>query len=1134
MLKSKEKLLMKPKDKIINTKILEVLFILLLSLTPLLWLKGNEVVLGHDAGFRLNPLEHIKNLLYSWNPINNFGADWSLFKGFLVAQVPETVFTSLTGSLSQGQKLSFIFWFFIMGISMYIFIKNFFPQKKFWIFRLFSSTFYMFNFFLLQAWFMAERAKFSLFAALPLGLLVLYKTLSKEYSLLKGMVLFSFIFFLLNGGGSPANYGAIILTYSLAFFYLTFTNFVRGGLREIFFSIKTAILFFVGFLFINAYWILPQVYLAKTGFGEKLAAVGGIEGVLAWEKTVGRSASFINLFRLQGMPNWYGGEHSYSSYFIENPLLIFLSFIPVTVIFLGLLYHRRFEENVRKDKLFYLILLIFLVGAVFTAGSRPPLGFVYIFLIKYVPGFAIFRTAFYKFAPAFWFTFIFLTGYYLNLFILRFVKKKVIFNTIGVLAITFILAYHFPYFVGDFFAWNKPFSTKVQVPKYVEEMSEYVNSFTEATSRILLLPPLDQGFQNDSYDWGFWSLDPLPRLAMNRSIVANDTDFPSIVSDIYKALEQDDEQSFLYLSGITGVNHVLWRDDVLYSDKETTSEELSFLENRLVNTSGASKAYESGEWRLYDISSAHYLPLFYTPAAITYSQSRPQAMPDLLEISDDVKRRSFVFSESLAGKRFGRIISFADEIFIPANCVACIPGEIERMVDALRMPDLRFLPDSKLYFLISHKEEQVFKKFEKSPTQRIDIDLSFANKRLVEVFHIIIRSEKDAWPEQLVAENIERYKSNMQDALNQTSLLPEDERNSRLIKILSYLEMQGRFLTSIDIRFDIFNRECFDDQSDFITSNIKSLQDNIWITPSEEYKRYYIKIDESALYNLRLVGQKTAFDKVLLDGKQIEKFENLSLEKGIHKIEVVYPSPINILTGDTSIISETIDLTSDQAKSFDLEDLDSKETYIISFDYRALGGPNPYFLISRGSEEDIIIRLSSDGNWHSLHHISTAAIGEEATIEFFLRGFRKDVTLDLENFRVSKFFIPKIFLSRKLDKKDLSVPEVSFEKISPTRYTAHIENASDPFILAFGERFDNGWRLYMEREKVFLSAFAEPIDETNHFQINGYANAWYVDKDGDFDISIVFWPQTLFSLGVMISAASFISFLLILNKVKKN
>ncbi len=137
---------MKPKDKIINTKILEVLFILLLSLTPLLWLKGNEVVLGHDAGFRLNPLEHIKNLLYSWNPISNFGVDWSLFKGFLVTQIPETVFTSLTGSLPQGQKLSFIFWFFIMGISMYIFIKNFFPQKKFWIFRLFSSTFYMFNF----------------------------------------------------------------------------------------------------------------------------------------------------------------------------------------------------------------------------------------------------------------------------------------------------------------------------------------------------------------------------------------------------------------------------------------------------------------------------------------------------------------------------------------------------------------------------------------------------------------------------------------------------------------------------------------------------------------------------------------------------------------------------------------------------------------------------------------------------------------------------------------------------------------------------------------------------------------------------------------------------------------------------
>lgn len=221
-------------------KKLEVLFIFLLSLTPFLWLKGNEVILGHDAGFRLNPIGHLKSLLYSWSPIANFGTDWSLFKGFLIAQLPEAVFTSLTGSLTWGQKLTFVFWFFAMGISMYVFVKNFFPQKKFWIFRIFSSTFYMFNFFILQAWFIAERAKFSMFAALPLGLLIIYKTLSREYRLLKGAILFSFLLFFLNGGGSPPNYGAIILVYLLAFLYLTLTNSMKGGLREIFFFYKNS------------------------------------------------------------------------------------------------------------------------------------------------------------------------------------------------------------------------------------------------------------------------------------------------------------------------------------------------------------------------------------------------------------------------------------------------------------------------------------------------------------------------------------------------------------------------------------------------------------------------------------------------------------------------------------------------------------------------------------------------------------------------------------------------------------------------------------------------------------------------------------------------------------------------------
>ena len=50
----------------------EVLIIFFLSLTPLLWLKDNQIIIGHDSGFRLDIWEYFKNLFYSWSPLTNF------------------------------------------------------------------------------------------------------------------------------------------------------------------------------------------------------------------------------------------------------------------------------------------------------------------------------------------------------------------------------------------------------------------------------------------------------------------------------------------------------------------------------------------------------------------------------------------------------------------------------------------------------------------------------------------------------------------------------------------------------------------------------------------------------------------------------------------------------------------------------------------------------------------------------------------------------------------------------------------------------------------------------------------------------------------------------------------------------
>src|SRR5438045_4927286 len=64
----------------------EIFFIFLLSLPPVLWLKGQEVFIGHDSGARLTGLWQLVEIFYSWNPLVNLGMDYSIYKGFLLAK----------------------------------------------------------------------------------------------------------------------------------------------------------------------------------------------------------------------------------------------------------------------------------------------------------------------------------------------------------------------------------------------------------------------------------------------------------------------------------------------------------------------------------------------------------------------------------------------------------------------------------------------------------------------------------------------------------------------------------------------------------------------------------------------------------------------------------------------------------------------------------------------------------------------------------------------------------------------------------------------------------------------------------------------------------------------------------------
>jgi len=102
-------------------------------------------------------------------------------------------------------------------------------------------------------------------------------------------------------------------------------------------------------------------------------------------------------------------------------------------------------------------------------------------------------------------------------------------------------------------------------------------------------------------------------------------------------------------------------------------------------------------------------------------------------------------------------------------------------------------------------------------------------------------------------------------------------------------------------------------------------------------------------------------------------------------------------------------------------------------------------------------------------------------------------------------------------------PSLSFRQIDPTHYEVTIVNATQPFFLFFGETYHPLW-------KASIQGTGE-IPDNRHFIMNGYGNAWYIDKTGTYKIEIKFSLQTVFNYCAI--ASVFILFLCLLYSTPK-
>lgn len=79
-------------------------------------------------------------------------------------------------------------------------------------------------------------------------------------------------------------------------------------------------------------------------------------------------------------------------------------------------------------------------------------------------------------------------------------------------------------------------------------------------------------------------------------------------------------------------------------------------------------------------------------------------------------------------------------------------------------------------------------------------------------------------------------------------------------------------------------------------------------------------------------------------------------------------------------------------------------------------------------------------------------------------------------------------------------PQLTFLEKSPTKVVVNVYNASTPFYLVFRESYDPSW--------TAIYANGTKIASNDHLEVNGFANAWYINKKGKFTLSLYYNVQT--------------------------
>ncbi len=1110
-----------------KNRIRDILILCLIGLIPLLWFRGNEIILGHDAGLTLSPQSHFQDRLHSWTERFGFGSDQSYaIPGFFIHGL-ESLVSTIGFNVQYNQKITFIFWFLLPGLTMYYFASRLEKKYNLSHYALPVSVLYMVNHFLLQGWFVAERTKFSLYAALPLVLAFLFEWQeNKQASTVKTALKIAVTFFFLNGLASIPLFGGVIVTliaYSLFYFYESFSW--TSGKRFIQLVFTTVI----ASIFLQAYWLLPYVDFLSSSYGASVDFFGGMQGVLGWIQYISQNSSFTNLFRLQGVPEWYQNpSHPYAGNFLNNPVLITVGYLIPIMAFLPLLLAK--DIRVRKMLLFFSALALF--SMIFIAGSHPPFGLIYIALAKYVPGFIAFRTPFYKFAPALWISYAILMGYTIQ-WLYHWLRNRqyLAANVFYAAVIAGVLLYSYPFLTGSFFDYIKgERSMRVTVPEYIYQYANWSDQKDNQGRRTLVLPAPSRDSNVEAYTWGYWSLAPLTTLLTNSQVInlnfyMSKTE-KEMVSQLYKMIETNDP-AWINLAQFLRIDTFVLRRDFAWDLKESPTKNPESYAN-FVALPELQLAQKFDKWEVYELKKSNTKQnrltvdaniSYYSGANVSAASSLPGFTPSqpLYKAGDTPAADA-------------KILQLASNIYVQPKCIMC---DLQwKYIDVnTYMPLLT--RGSIFYPLIAGREQ----KEEANAQFDVNSKMQFYANRTLKNFMAFKKAFDEKENEVTRKAIIDEYVSSM-DKFKKTMAEFEEkaiQQNDLLYDINAILHAHRRELIN---QLDSYVKksenmrankefETLSNAFTILTAIQSRLDSQIWQTGDSIHKKFSMIIPQAGDYTMYYrsnengaISEELNFsindrEYTVTPTQNTSNWYSLgsvALKDGLNQINLTQ-NQTNKYEGTAS--AELVSSYSGGCFKSNKIFGEKNDIFRIMFDQTQVVGTKDFFIGFISDPQELNPFYAKDYlNAHpQMTKYSTdfpvadddgfyMIICDHPTAE----RAQAESTLRIENIEIIKLNIPEIIFHKAQPSKQ-DKGSISYTTNNTTAYQAELKNSGTPTFVTLHESFTPNWQI--------------KDGSATKFMVNGYANGWLFESKKEGFITIGYAIENLVRNGFIVSGLSF-------------